>query len=101
MIDSSEKRNRQLAFELQNLHVVKSAVMEDFLRYELGSLYLKGLIHGGAYFQNFMVYCCSISEEPLLLSVYLTTVLNKAEIEKRIAISINSPDYYYNKWISF
>ena len=47
-----------------------------------------------------MVYCCSITEEPLLLSVYLTIVVNKAEIEKHIAISINSPDYYYNKWIS-
>ena len=47
-----------------------------------------------------MVYCCSITEEPLLLSVYLVIVVNKAEIEKHIAISINSPDYYYNKWIS-
>ena len=26
MIDSSEKRNRQLAFELQNSHVCESAV---------------------------------------------------------------------------
>ena len=62
-------------------------------------------IFGGAYtwrasFWNFMVYCCSITEEPLLLSVYLTIVVNKVEIEKHIAISINSPDYYYNKWIS-
>ena len=40
------------------------------------------------------------AEEPLLLSVYLTIVVNKAEIEKHIAISINSPYYYYNKWIS-
>ena len=65
-----------------------------------GGLYLEGLIHGEASFWNFMVYCCSITEEPLLLSVYLTIVVNKAEIEKHIAISINSPDYYYNKWIS-
>ena len=28
MIDGSEKCNRQLAFELQNSHVVKSAVTE-------------------------------------------------------------------------
>ena len=72
-----------------------------FLCYEFeGLIYLEGLIHGGASFWNFMVYCCSITEEPLLLSVYLTIVVNKAEIEKHIAISINSPDYYYNKWIS-
>ena len=29
--------------------------MEGFLHYDLGGLYLEGLIHGGAYFQNFMV----------------------------------------------
>ena len=65
-----------------------------------GAYILEGLIHRGAYLWNFMVYCCSITEEPLLLSVYLTIVVNKAQIEKHIAISINSPDYYYNKWIS-
>ena len=65
-----------------------------------GAYILEGLIHGGAYLWNFMVYCCSITEEPLLLSVYLTIVVNKVKIVKHIAISINSPDYYYNKWIS-
>ena len=65
-----------------------------------GAYILEGLIHRGAYLWNFMVYCCSITEEPLLLSVYLTIMVNKAKIEKQIAISINSPDYYYNKWIS-
>ena len=44
------------------------------------------------------IYCCSITEEALLLSVYLTIVVNKAVIEKQIAIRINSPAYYYNKW---
>ena len=44
------------------------------------------------------IYCCSITEEALLLSVYLTIVVNKAVIEKQIAIRINSPTYYYNKW---
>ena len=29
--------------------------MEGFLGYELGDLYFEGLIHGGAYFQNFTV----------------------------------------------
>ena len=32
---------------------------EGFLRYSFGGdLYLEGLIHGGAYFQNFTVYSC-------------------------------------------
>ena len=31
MIDSSEKHNRQLAFELQNLHVCKSTVISTTL----------------------------------------------------------------------
>ena len=29
--------------------------MEGYLGYELGGLYLVGLIHGGAYFRNFTV----------------------------------------------
>ena len=29
--------------------------MEGFLHYKFGGLYLEGLIHGGAYFQNFIV----------------------------------------------
>ena len=34
------------------------------------------------------IYCCSITEEPLFLIVYLAivTVVNKAEIEKQIAV---------------
>ena len=31
-------------------------LMEGFLRYEFGGLYLEGLIHGGAYFLNFTVF---------------------------------------------
>ena len=31
-------------------------LMEGFLRYRIGGLYLEGLIHGGAYFWNLMVY---------------------------------------------
>ena len=45
---------------------------------------------------KYYIYCCSITEEPLLLSVYLTIVVNKAEIEKQIAVSVNSPEYYYS-----
>ena len=82
-------------------YIWRGNLTEGFLCYEFeGLIYLEGLIHGEASFWNFMVYCCSITEEPLLLSVYLTIVVNKAEIEKHKAISINSPDYYYNKWIS-
>ena len=44
------------------------------------------------------IYCCSITEGSLLLSVQLTIVVKKAEIEKQIAMSINSPEYYYIKW---
>ena len=53
------------------------------------------------YVISYRVVCCSITEEPLLLSVYLTIVVNKAEIEKQIAVSVNSPEYYYNKWKPF
>ena len=82
-------------------YIWRGNLTEGFLCYEFeGLIYLEGLIHGGASFWNFMVYCGSNTEEPLLLSVYLTIVVNKAEIKKHIAISINSPDYYYNKWIS-
>ena len=31
-------------------------LMEGFLRYEFGGLYLEGLIYGGAYFRNFTVF---------------------------------------------
>ena len=36
----------------------------------------------------------------MFLIVYLAivTVVNKAGIEKQIAVSVNSPQYYYNKW---
>ena len=37
--------------------------MEGFLCYNFGGLYLEGLIHGGAYFQNFMV----VSFYPVLI----------------------------------
>ena len=47
---------------------------------------------------KYYIYCCSITEETLLLSVYLTIVVNKAEIEKQIVVRVNSPEYYYNKW---
>ena len=71
-------------------YIWRGDLTEGFWCYEF-----EGLIHGGTYFRNFMVYCCSITEEPLLLSVYLTIVVNKAQIEKLIAIiSINSPEYY-------
>ena len=47
------------------------------------------------------IYCCSITEEPLLLSVYLTMGVNKAAIEKQIAVSVNSPEYYYSLFASY
>ena len=36
-------------------YIWRGDLTEGFLRYEFGSLYLKGLIHGRAYFRNFTV----------------------------------------------
>ena len=36
-------------------YIWRGDLTEGFLRYEFGGLYLKGLIHGGAYFRNCMV----------------------------------------------
>ena len=47
---------------------------------------------------KYYIYCSSINEEPLSISVYLTIVKNKAEIEKQISVSSNSPERYFNKW---
>ena len=41
---------------------------------------------------KYYIYCCSINEEPLSLSVYQTIVKNKAEIEKQISVRSNSPE---------
>ena len=66
-------------------------------KFKVGSVdILYGII--GNNHLNKLTYCCSITEEPLLLSVYLTIVVNKAEIEKQIAVSVNSLEYYCNKW---
>ena len=47
---------------------------------------------------KYYIYCCSIIEELLSISVYQTIVKNKAEIEKQISLSSNSPERYFNKW---
>ena len=36
-------------------YIWRGDLTEGFLRYDFGGLYLEGLIHGGAYFWNFMV----------------------------------------------
>ena len=36
-------------------YIRRGDLTEGFLCYEFGGLYLKGLIHGGAYFRNFTV----------------------------------------------
>ena len=46
---------------------------------------------------KYYIYCCSITEEPVIKSLSNYRV-NKAEREKQIAVSVNSPEYYYNKW---
>ena len=42
-------------------HIWTGDLTEGFLHYDFGGLILilEGLIHGGAYFQNFMVYDCT------------------------------------------
>ena len=47
---------------------------------------------------KYHIYCCSINEQPLSLSVYQTIVKSKAEIENQISISNNSLESYHNKW---
>ena len=37
-------------------YIWRGDLTEGFLRYEFGGLYLEGLIHGGAYFENFTVF---------------------------------------------
>ena len=36
-------------------YICRGALTEGFLRHRIGGLYLKGLIHGRAYFRNFTV----------------------------------------------
>ena len=47
---------------------------------------------------KYYIYCCSINKEPLYFCTYLTIVISKAEIEKRISTRTNSNERYYNKW---
>ena len=47
---------------------------------------------------KYYIYCCSINEEPLDVSTYLTIVISKAKIEKQISTRTNSNEHYYNKW---
>ena len=36
-------------------YIQRGDLSDGFLHYDFGGLYLEGLIHGGAYFRNFMV----------------------------------------------
>ena len=49
-------------------YIWRGNLMEGFLRYEFGGLYLEVLIHGGPYFRNSTVYSTlrKQSEEPAL-----------------------------------
>ena len=44
-------------------YIWRGDLTEGFLRYRFGSLYLEGLIHGAAYFQNFTVVQFSIFQK--------------------------------------
>ena len=63
----------------------------------IGNNHLNKLTNHLLLLAKYYIYCCIITEEPFLLSVYLTIRVNKAVIEKQIAVSVNSPKYYYNK----
>ena len=63
----------------------------------IGNNHLNKLTNHLLLLAKYYIYCCINTEEPLLLSVYLTIRVNKAVIEKQIAVSVNSPKYYYNK----
>ena len=41
---------------MQGAYIWRGDLTEGFLCYEFGGLYLEGLIHGGAYFENFTVF---------------------------------------------
>ena len=46
-------------------YIWRSDLPEGFVRYRIGGLYLEGLIHGGAYFQNFtVVHVWFLSQKP-------------------------------------
>ena len=45
------------------LYIWRGDLTEGFLRYQFGSLYLEGLIHGAAYFRNFTVVQFSIFQK--------------------------------------
>ena len=40
---------------LRGAYIQRGDLTEGFLRYDLGGLYLKGLVHARAYFRNFTV----------------------------------------------
>ena len=56
----------------QGAYIWRGDLMEGFLRYRVGGLYLEGLIHGVAYFRNFSVYnynssfICIVVDPPIL-----------------------------------
>ena len=49
----------------------------------IGNNHLNKLTNHLLLLAKYYIYCCNITEEPLLLSVYLTIVVNKANCSKR------------------
>ena len=45
-------------------YIRRGNLTEGFLRYDLGGLYLEGLVHGGAYFQNFVQWLVETKHFP-------------------------------------
>ena len=53
------QNNFQVQAPQGGTYIWKGDLTEGFQRYELGGLYLEGLIHRGAYFRDFTVYFLS------------------------------------------
>ena len=63
----------------------------------IGNNHLNRLANHLLLLAKYYIDCCSITDL-LLLSVYLTIVVNKDEKGNKIAVSVNSTEYYYDKW---
>ena len=67
-------------------YILRGNLTEGFCITSLGGLYLEGLIHGGAYFQNFMVY----------LFLFLLSIVFVITVEPGLSVLVgtrrNSPN---------
>lgn len=72
--------------ELSTVKILYAIISDDNLNTELTNHLLL--------LAKYYIYCCSFNEEPFVVN---QIVINKAEIEKKLATSTNLPEHYYNK----